>query len=122
MARPSSRPQRWVVSPTLQGDRLTLAEASALSGLSYQWIHRLVTRGAVPGKRDPRGYWTISRTDAAKIARHPRTKAARRAVMLRVPVPRYTAWEREAARRGLPVSTLAGELLDEARGYKSEEP
>jgi hypothetical protein len=40
--------------------------------------------------------------------------------MLRPELARYAAWEREAKRRGLAVSALAMQLIDEASGWRGE--
>jgi hypothetical protein len=39
--------------------------------------------------------------------------------MLRPDLERYDAWEREAKRRGLEVSALAMQLLDEVSGCRA---
>jgi hypothetical protein len=38
--------------------------------------------------------------------------------MLRPELARYGAWEREAKRRGLAVSALAMQLIDQASGWR----
>ncbi len=97
--------------------RVTLAEASEISGLTRQEIHRRIQAGLVPGEQDARGFWTITRQDAEGLERRPPPSGPRVAVQLRPYKPRYKAWEREAKRQGKPVSTLAMELLDLAAGW-----
>lgn len=98
--------------------RVTLAEASEISGLTRQEIHRRIMDGQIPSaEQGESGVWTIGRKEAETLERRPQSKGPRKAVMLRPYVPRYKAWEREAKRRGVPVSTLAGELLDKLCGW-----
>lgn len=97
--------------------RVTLAQAAELSGLSYAEVHRRVSTGTAPGEQDDAGVWTMARADARRLKR--RTPANKRpGTNLRAAPERWAAWEREAERRGMAVSTLAGKLLDEASGYR----
>lgn len=98
--------------------RVTLAEASEISGLSRQEIHRRITIGQLAGEQSPAGVWTIARKDAEALERRPPAAGKRIAVMLRPVAARHAAWKREARRRGLKVSQLAGELLDGVSGWE----
>jgi hypothetical protein len=56
------------------------------------------------------------RKDARRLTRRePANK--RPGTNLRTAPERWAAWEREAERRGMSVSQLAGKLLDEAAGW-----
>ncbi len=98
--------------------RVTLAQAAEISGLSYPEVHRRVAAGTAQAEQDlVTGVWTMSRRDAKKLTRRqPANK--RPGTNLRAAPERWAAWEREAKRRGMSVSQLAGKLLDEAAGWK----
>lgn len=98
--------------------RVTLAQAAELSGLSYAEVHRRVSSGAAPGEQDAAGVWTMRRTDAARLRRR-EPAGARPGTNLRAAPERWACWQREAERRGVAVSQLAGILLDEASGWRS---
>ena len=108
MPRPPAKPPRG---------RVTIQETADLAGLGYQRVYTLVTSGEVPSERDESGGWTIARRDAAQIKRREPADTNRKAVMLRVPLERYAAWERAPRPRApgdQPVSTWLGELADAA--------
>lgn len=92
--------------------RVTLREAAKLSRLSYQRVHQLVAAGSVPSERDHLGRYTLAAANVALLQRRPPAGDKRRAVMLRVALERYAAWERTAGDR--PVSTWLAELADAA--------
>lgn len=93
-------------------DRVTLRQAAKLSGLSYQRVYQIVAAGAVPSERDHLGRYTLAAADVALLQRRPAAGDKRRAVMLRVSLERYAAWERAAGDK--PVSTWLAELADAA--------
>lgn len=97
--------------------RVTLAQAAELSGLSYPEVHRRVTAGTAPAEQDPlTGVWTMRERDARKLTRREPARA-RPGTNLRASPERWAAWEKEAERRGMSVSGLAGALLDEVSGW-----
>lgn len=95
--------------------RVTLQQAADISGLSYPEVHRRVSNGLAPGEQDASGVWTMTAEDAGNLKRREPAGDLRKAVMVRVPVARYEAWERAA--KDKPVSTWMAELADAASGY-----
>ncbi len=101
--------------------RVTLHEAAEISDLSYPEVHRRATTGQIPGAvQADDGTWSIRRSDTAQLERRELANDKRHAVMLRPDVERYEAWEREAKHRGLAVSALPMQPMDEASGCGGE--
>ncbi len=96
--------------------RVTLAKAAEISGLSYPEVHRRATAGTAPAEQADTGTWTMAEADASQLARRPPAEV-KRVANLRASPERWAAWKREAKRRGMSVSQLAGKLADEASGW-----
>ena len=98
--------------------RVTLQAAAELAGVSYSLVYRRVEAGEVPSERDASGVITVARLDLKLLGRRPKADTKTHAVMVRPELAQYAAWQREAERRGLAVSGLAMQLMDEASGWR----
>lgn len=95
---------------TRPADRLTLAEAAALSGLSYSEVYRRASGGLCPAEQAPAGAWTMSRADAEQLERRAPSTDPREAYQVRADRSRTARWQ--AAAGTVPVSTWLAELAD----------
>lgn len=96
--------------------RVTLAEASEISGLSTDEIRRRCISGAVPsGRQDAAGIWTLRRSDLGLLTRREPSTDKRKAVQTRPTLARYECWAEAAGDK--PVSVWLGELADKASGW-----
>ncbi len=96
--------------------RVSLRQAAAMSGLSYAEVHRRVSTGLAPGEQDADAVWTMALEDVPNLQRREPANDPRKAVMIRVPIAEYAAWERAAGDK--PVSTWARDLMNTASGYR----
>lgn len=100
--------------------RLTLAEASTASGLSYGQVYRRVVSNAeVPWERDGQSY-TIAAEDVALLQPYVATVDTRPGVTLKVSPEEMRAWKRTAGKPGVSKWLLG--LARKASGYRKDEP
>lgn len=97
--------------------RVTLQQAAELAGVPYSLVYSRVRDGVVPSERDGTGAITIARNDVKLIKAREPAASDRKAVMIRVPLEEYAAWERAAGNR--PVSSWLRRLGNAAAGYKA---
>lgn len=96
--------------------RLTLAEASTASGLSYGQVYRrVVTNAEVPWERDGAVY-SIAAEDVALLQPYVATVDTRPGVTLRVSAEEMRAWKRVAGKPGVSKWLLG--LARKAAGWE----